>query len=260
MLFQSFNVLFAAASAWRASAAPIPIKATSVQSQPEVLSGSFNLTERSLEKRFSGGRFTFYDAGLGACGKTNSDSDFIVAVNPVQYEGGKRCFETITITARGKTHSAQIVDLCPGCPSGGLDFSRSLFKFFASEDEGVISGDWSFGGSSGGGGSGGDPKPKANNADAEPKPKTTSTTAKPTSTTQKAAPTPEAAPSPSSTKTSSRTSTTSSSSTSSSQPSSTPTSSGSDDPTPEDFLAELNRAFISLSSLALAAVKTDEAS
>jgi hypothetical protein len=36
-----------------------------------------NVTARALEKRFSDARFTFYAAGLGACGKTNSGSDFV---------------------------------------------------------------------------------------------------------------------------------------------------------------------------------------
>ncbi|KAF5331180.1 hypothetical protein D9619_005508 [Psilocybe cf. subviscida] len=106
-----------------------------------------NVTERSLEKRFDGARFTFFAAGLGACGKVNSGSDFIVALNSAQYNGGAHCFETITISAEGKTHSAQIVDECPGCPFGGLDFSEGLFKFFAPESVGVLTGSWNFGGS-----------------------------------------------------------------------------------------------------------------
>jgi hypothetical protein len=35
------------------------------------------LGARDLEKRFEGVRITFYDAGLGACGKTNTNSDFV---------------------------------------------------------------------------------------------------------------------------------------------------------------------------------------
>lgn len=42
---------------------------------------TFNLTDRDLhapfEKRFSNARFTLFDTGLGACGKTNSPSDFV---------------------------------------------------------------------------------------------------------------------------------------------------------------------------------------
>ena len=34
---------------------------------------------RELEKRFDNARFTLYDAGMGACGKYNSNSDFVSA-------------------------------------------------------------------------------------------------------------------------------------------------------------------------------------
>lgn len=71
----------------------------------------------SFSKRggFSG-KATFYATGLGACGKTNTDSDFIVALNQPQYEANKWCFKSITVSYGGKSHEAQIVDECPGCP------------------------------------------------------------------------------------------------------------------------------------------------
>ena len=34
-------------------------------------------TTRDLERRFEGVRFTYYEAGKGACGATNTDSDFV---------------------------------------------------------------------------------------------------------------------------------------------------------------------------------------
>ncbi|TFY72337.1 hypothetical protein EVG20_g668 [Dentipellis fragilis] len=98
-----------------------------------------------LTKRFDNARFTFYADGLGACGKTNAPGDFIVALNSAQYAGGSHCFESITITANGKSTQASIVDECPGCPFGGLDLSEGLFKFFASESVGVLTGSWEFG-------------------------------------------------------------------------------------------------------------------
>ena len=30
-----------------------------------------------LEKRFDGAKFSYYAAGLGACGRTNTDNDFV---------------------------------------------------------------------------------------------------------------------------------------------------------------------------------------
>jgi hypothetical protein len=35
------------------------------------------LGARDLERRFDGVRFTYYDAGKGACGRTNTNSDFV---------------------------------------------------------------------------------------------------------------------------------------------------------------------------------------
>ncbi|KAF8908914.1 hypothetical protein CPB84DRAFT_1843275 [Gymnopilus junonius] len=104
-----------------------------------------NVTSRTLERRFDGARFTFFAVGLGACGKNNVPSDFVVALNSAQYAGGTHCFDTITITVGSKSTSAQIVDECPGCPFAGLDFSSSLFDFFAPESVGVLTGSWVFG-------------------------------------------------------------------------------------------------------------------
>ncbi|OCH95592.1 hypothetical protein OBBRIDRAFT_767414 [Obba rivulosa] len=96
---------------------------------------------------FNGARFTFYETGLGACGQTNTDSDFIVALNTPQYGNsypGPNCFRQITITANGKTTTATIMDECPGCPYMGLDMSPGLFSFFADESVGVLTGTWSY--------------------------------------------------------------------------------------------------------------------
>ncbi|KAM6500846.1 RlpA-like double-psi beta-barrel-containing domain containing protein [Amanita muscaria] len=107
-----------------------------------------------LHKRFDSARWTFYDVGLGACGKNSQPGDFMVALNSAQYGGGypgPNCFKSITMIANGKTTTAVILDECPGCPWGGLDLSRGLFQFFASESAGVIYGTWFFNDGSGGG-------------------------------------------------------------------------------------------------------------
>lgn len=159
-------------------------------------------TNNSTVKR-GGSRFSWFDAGVGACGGTNKASDFIVAMNVPQWDGGSHCYKTVTITYGGKSTQAQVVDECMGCPYGGLDFSRGLFQYFADPDvDGIVYGDWTFGS--------GEPE--------KPKPTTTTTT--------KAKPTPK--PTPKSSTTSTRKSTTTSSSTStsfSSQTSSSKTSS-----------------------------------
>jgi len=108
----------------------------------------FAANSTALEPRgpaFGDAKFTYYNTGLSACGKTYTNQDFIVALNTEQYAGGVLCFETITIMAMGKTATAQIVDECMGCPFKGLDLSPSLFRFFAPEGDGVIYGSWILG-------------------------------------------------------------------------------------------------------------------
>jgi len=134
----------------------------------------------SLFKRDSGAQFTFYQDGLGACGKTNKPSDFIVALNSQQFNGGAHCFETITITVGGKTNQATVVDECMGCGYNNLDFSQGLFDFFGSESAGVLHGSWSFGS---GDSNPSPPTPKAK-APAKASPKSSSK-APPTSTKDK---------------------------------------------------------------------------
>lgn len=102
-----------------------------------------------LQKRFDNTRWTFYDVGMGACGQFNVQSDFIVALNTAQFGDGypgPNCFKQIIMTYNGQTTTATIMDECPGCPYGGLDLSRGLFNFFASESMGVLYGTWNFAG------------------------------------------------------------------------------------------------------------------
>lgn len=101
-----------------------------------------------LAKR-SSGQATYYAAGLGACGWTNSGSDFIVAMNAPEWAGGNHCGQTVTITnnKNGNTQSAQVADLCPGCSYGSLDMSTGLFAALnnGNMDDGVFPISWSFG-------------------------------------------------------------------------------------------------------------------
>jgi len=138
------------------------------------LDSSLNVTQRGLEKRFDNAKFTLYDAGLGACGQVNSNSDFIVALNHLQFDSGGYCFKTITINYQGKSAQAQIVDRCEICPYGGLDLSRGLFSFFGSQGTGIIFGSWGLG-------SGAPPPPPPPSPSPKPEPKP-EVTQKPTST------------------------------------------------------------------------------
>jgi len=194
----------------------------------------------TLEKRFDGARFSFYKAGLGACGKVNSESDFIVALNQQQFDSGDFCFKTITITYNGKSAQAQIVDRCVECPYGALDFSRGLFDYFASEDLGYIYGSWNLG-------SGPTPTPK---------PEPTSTVVNPT-------PTPTPVTTSTKKSTTARPTTTSSSSSSVAE-SKTSTSTSSAAPStssaiafPTDTILQLNLALLDLGGVVIGGVLTE---
>ncbi len=102
-----------------------------------------------LVKRGSSGQATYYAAGLGACGWTNSGSDFIVAMNAPEWAGGSHCGQTVTITntGNGNTQTAQVADLCPGCSWGSLDMSTGSSPALnnGNMDAGVFPITWSFG-------------------------------------------------------------------------------------------------------------------
>ncbi|KAJ7489884.1 hypothetical protein B0H11DRAFT_2229399 [Mycena galericulata] len=92
----------------------------------------------TLRKRYDQARFTFFDTGLGACGTTNSPSDFIVALNSPQYGNGEHCYEMIQISYGGKSATAQIVDECPGCPWGQGRDIQVLGVFWWDTDADVV--------------------------------------------------------------------------------------------------------------------------
>ncbi|EUC56528.1 riboflavin-aldehyde forming enzyme, putative [Rhizoctonia solani AG-3 Rhs1AP] len=101
------------------------------------------LSQRDLQARqaFTGDA-TYYHAGLGACGGTNGDWEYVVALNAPQWNNGANCYRGITVQAYGKQFNAAIVDLCPGCGYGSLDLTPSLFQAFTSLDVGRFGVTW----------------------------------------------------------------------------------------------------------------------
>ncbi|KAJ3374824.1 hypothetical protein GGF31_006722 [Allomyces arbusculus] len=92
-----------------------------------------------LAKREAGDA-TFYDAGLGACGATNSDNDPIVALAAGLF-GNKPgsspfCGKCLAVTAAGKTLVLKVTDKCPGCSGGSLDMTKGFFQKFYPLDKG----------------------------------------------------------------------------------------------------------------------------
>lgn len=108
----------------------------------------FDIEKRGFSGSHSGIRATYYAVGLNACGGHNTPDQYIVALSQKNFGfayPSKYCGAQVTIKYGGKTAHATIVDSCVGCPEWGLDFSKGLFSYFASLDEGVLSVSWSFG-------------------------------------------------------------------------------------------------------------------
>ncbi|WVQ84226.1 hypothetical protein IAT38_006377 [Cryptococcus sp. DSM 104549] len=102
----------------------------------------------SVEKRDQNqGTATFFDAGLGACGWTNSASDYIVAVNSAQYDSSK-CGKKLWVwnPTTFKIAFPTVADECPSCDSGDLDMSNGLFGYLANDDydQGVFQMHWGY--------------------------------------------------------------------------------------------------------------------
>ncbi|KDN51450.1 hypothetical protein K437DRAFT_272945 [Tilletiaria anomala UBC 951] len=114
-----------------------------------------------MAKRSYTGQATYFAPGMGACGWSASDSDYIVALNTAQYgntgQASGYCGQTITITntANGNSHTAKVQDACPSCDYGSLDMSPALFSALNNGNmgAGVFSISWTVGSGSSNSGS-----------------------------------------------------------------------------------------------------------
>lgn len=111
-------------------------------SAPLATTSNNNIEQRSGQTY--NGDITYYAPGLGACGWTNTDAEHVAALSPSQFSSGTNCGKTITINKDGKSVKAKVVDLCPGCASGGVDVSSTAFGVLANLDVGRTTVAWSF--------------------------------------------------------------------------------------------------------------------
>ncbi|ORY96857.1 RlpA-like double-psi beta-barrel-protein domain-containing protein-containing protein [Syncephalastrum racemosum] len=99
-----------------------------------------------LDKRGSSysGDGTFYEVGLGSCGSTNKDTQMVAALSSSLMGSGKYCGKSLTAKSDSGSVTVKVVDTCPSCSEGDIDFSPAAFKKLGSLDEGRISITWSF--------------------------------------------------------------------------------------------------------------------
>ncbi|KAK0742636.1 RlpA-like double-psi beta-barrel-protein domain-containing protein-containing protein [Schizothecium vesticola] len=99
------------------------------------------------------GDFTFYSTGLGSCGITHTDADYIVALHPMLFDPSTPpagnpnqntlCGRKIKASYGSKTVTVTVADRCEGCHGlNDLDLSPSAFQSIASPGEGRIHGTW----------------------------------------------------------------------------------------------------------------------
>ncbi|EGX44715.1 hypothetical protein TWF173_009976 [Orbilia oligospora] len=101
------------------------------------------------------GKATFYDAGLGSCGETHSNSDFICALSKatMALTGGPNpnlnpmCGTKIRVMSPSNPTGVivTIVDTCPGCAGAyDLDLTPAVFDQLGDQLDGVISITWDY--------------------------------------------------------------------------------------------------------------------
>ncbi len=96
----------------------------------------------SLGESFEG-EGTYYDAnGDGNCMFGPSDDLDVAALNAEQYAGAAYCGACADVTGPDGTVRVRIVDQCPECAHGDLDFSESAFAQIAEPSLGRVPITW----------------------------------------------------------------------------------------------------------------------
>lgn len=127
---------------------------TTAASTPTSGSGSSGSSSGGSDGETHSGDGTFYATGLGSCGITNHDTDYIAAVSHILYDSfavganpnnNALCNKKATATYQGKSVTVTITDRCTGCAEFDLDFSPSAFSQLADQSVGRIHGmTWHF--------------------------------------------------------------------------------------------------------------------
>ncbi|KAI0318970.1 RlpA-like double-psi beta-barrel-protein domain-containing protein-containing protein, partial [Amylostereum chailletii] len=93
---------------------------------------------------------TNFEVGLGACGRQNSDADFVVAVSHDFFDtypgatgnpnANPVCQRRINAHCQGKTVNVAVADRCEACSFYDLDFSPAAFAQLTDPSVGRIFG------------------------------------------------------------------------------------------------------------------------
>jgi len=102
------------------------------------------------------GQGTFFDTGLGACGITNTDADFICAISELRFDSfpgyngvnpnsNPVCNQKIQLSYQGNSVTLTVVDRCTGCKENDIDMTPTAFQKLAPLSVGRLNDvTWSF--------------------------------------------------------------------------------------------------------------------
>jgi len=88
--------------------------------------------------------YTFAD-GTGACMYDKTSDFHIAALNAADWEGSAWCGACVDVTGpTGSVVRVRIVDECPDCAKGQLDFHPDAFAVLAPKEQGRVAISWTF--------------------------------------------------------------------------------------------------------------------
>ena len=129
------------------------IEPTTIEPKTTTPSTTSSTATSSASGEVFSGDGTYYDTGLGACGWTNTDTDFIAAIGHGLFDQytpngnpnrNTLCGKKIIAHYEGKSVEVTAVDRCEGCLPYDLDFSPAAFDQLADALLGRIQITWSW--------------------------------------------------------------------------------------------------------------------
>lgn len=103
------------------------------------------ITPCSEDEPTHSGEATYYDAdGSGNCSFDPGGDLMVAAMNDADYAGAAACGACITADGPTGSVTVRIVDRCPECPRGDVDFSREAFARIADLDAGRVAITWRY--------------------------------------------------------------------------------------------------------------------
>ncbi|RCK59212.1 Papain inhibitor [Candida viswanathii] len=133
------------------TSAPAPVETTPTTTSTSAPAQTSSSSSTQPTGSLQSGEGTYYSTGLGSCGITSSDTDYIIAVSHELYDkytvGGNPnnnslCGKKIRAFYNGNSVDVTVVDRCEGCAYNDLDFSPSAFDQLASQSLGRIDITW----------------------------------------------------------------------------------------------------------------------